>query len=65
MKTEVVVTNVEVVVTNVEALVQKQIFTRILNSDQIIQLPTFLRLPILRDLPARLIALGDIVQSSG
>lgn len=41
-----------------QALVQKQIFTRILNSDQIIQLPTFLRLPILRDLPARLIALG-------
>lgn len=41
-----------------QVLVQKQIFTRILNSDQIIQLPTFLRLPILRDLPARLIALG-------
>lgn len=41
-----------------QALVQKLIFTRILNSDQIVQLPGFLRLPILRDLPARLIALG-------
>jgi 2-polyprenyl-6-methoxyphenol hydroxylase-like FAD-dependent oxidoreductase len=41
-----------------QALVQKQIFTRVLNSDQIVQPPGFLRLPILRDLPARLIALG-------
>jgi 2-polyprenyl-6-methoxyphenol hydroxylase-like FAD-dependent oxidoreductase len=41
-----------------QALVQKQIFTRVLNSDQIVQPPAFLRLPILRDLPARLIALG-------
>ncbi|MBW4605926.1 MAG: FAD-dependent oxidoreductase [Hassallia sp. WJT32-NPBG1] len=41
-----------------QALVQKQIFTRIFNSDQIVQPPGFLRLPILRDLPARLIALG-------
>lgn len=41
-----------------QALVQKLIFTRVLNSDQIVQPPAFLRLPILRDLPARLIALG-------
>lgn len=41
-----------------QALVQKQIFTRVLNSDKIVQAPGFLRLPILRDLPARLIALG-------
>ncbi|MBW4566682.1 MAG: FAD-dependent oxidoreductase [Tolypothrix carrinoi HA7290-LM1] len=41
-----------------QALVQKQIFARVLNSDEIFQPPGFLRLPILRDLPARLIALG-------
>ena len=41
-----------------QALVQKQIFARVLNSDQIVQPPALLRLPILRDLAARLIALG-------
>ncbi len=37
---------------------QKQIFAPILTSDQTFQVPAFLRLPILRDLPARLIGLG-------
>jgi 2-polyprenyl-6-methoxyphenol hydroxylase-like FAD-dependent oxidoreductase len=41
-----------------QALIQKQIFARVLNSDEIFQPPSFLRLPILRDLPARLIGLG-------
>jgi 2-polyprenyl-6-methoxyphenol hydroxylase-like FAD-dependent oxidoreductase len=41
-----------------QTLIQKQIFARILKSDQTFQPPAFLRLPILRDLPARLIGLG-------
>ncbi|MBD2571081.1 FAD-dependent oxidoreductase [Anabaena lutea] len=39
-------------------LIQKQIFTPILTENQTFQPPWLLRLPILRDLPARLIALG-------
>ncbi|OUL30445.1 monooxygenase [Nostoc sp. T09] len=38
--------------------IQKLIFAKILTTDQTFQPPAFLRLPILRDLPARLIALG-------
>ncbi|BAY63871.1 monooxygenase FAD-binding protein [Calothrix brevissima NIES-22] len=41
-----------------QTIIQKQIFTRILTSDQTFQPPAFLRLPILRDFPARLIGLG-------
>ncbi|OUL19544.1 FAD-dependent oxidoreductase [Nostoc sp. 106C] len=41
-----------------QTFIQKQIFTRILTSDQTFQPPAFLRLPILRDLPARFIGLG-------
>jgi 2-polyprenyl-6-methoxyphenol hydroxylase-like FAD-dependent oxidoreductase len=41
-----------------QTLIQKQIFARILTSDQTFQPPAFLRLPILRDFPARLIGLG-------
>lgn len=41
-----------------QTLIQKLIFARILTTDQTFQPPGFLRLPILRDLPARLIGLG-------
>ncbi|MBW4560082.1 MAG: FAD-dependent oxidoreductase [Mojavia pulchra JT2-VF2] len=41
-----------------QTFIQKQIFARVLSSDQTFQPPAFLRWPILRDLPARLIALG-------
>jgi len=41
-----------------QSLVQQQILVRALNSEQSFKLPIFLRLPILRDLPARLIAFG-------
>ncbi|MBD2204313.1 FAD-dependent oxidoreductase [Calothrix sp. FACHB-1219] len=41
-----------------QTFIQKQIFTRILTSDETFQPPAFLRLPILRDFPARLIGLG-------
>jgi 2-polyprenyl-6-methoxyphenol hydroxylase-like FAD-dependent oxidoreductase len=41
-----------------QTLIQKQIFTPILTDNQTFQPPCLLRLPILRDLPARLIALG-------
>ncbi|MBD2355173.1 FAD-dependent oxidoreductase [Tolypothrix sp. FACHB-123] len=41
-----------------QTFIQKQIFARILTSDQTFQPPAFLRLPILRDFPARLIGLG-------
>ncbi|MBD2182808.1 FAD-dependent oxidoreductase [Planktothrix sp. FACHB-1355] len=44
-----------------QSLIQQQIFARILNSNDSnfsFTLPAFLRLPILRDIPARLIAFG-------
>lgn len=41
-----------------QSLIQKQIFARILSSDETFQPPAWLRLPILRDIPARLIGLG-------
>lgn len=41
-----------------QALVQKQIIARALNQNQQFTIPAFLRLPILRDIPARLIAFG-------
>ncbi|MFN6567470.1 FAD-dependent oxidoreductase [Dendronalium sp. ChiSLP03b] len=41
-----------------QAFIQKQVFAPILNSNRTLQLPVFLKLPILRDLPARLIGLG-------
>jgi 2-polyprenyl-6-methoxyphenol hydroxylase-like FAD-dependent oxidoreductase len=41
-----------------QTFVQKQIFAPILKSNRIFKPPVLLRLPILRDLPARLIALG-------
>lgn len=41
-----------------QTLIQKRIFAPILSSQQTLQIPLLLRLPILRDLPARLIALG-------
>jgi len=41
-----------------QALVQQQIVARALNSSQPFRLPSFLRLPLLRDLPGRLIGLG-------
>ncbi|WP_016949077.1 FAD-dependent oxidoreductase [Anabaena sp. PCC 7108] len=41
-----------------QSFIQKQIFTPILTENQTFQPPWLLRLPILRDLPARLIALG-------
>lgn len=41
-----------------QTLIQKRIFTPILSSDQNFKPPVLLRLPILRDIPARLIALG-------
>jgi len=41
-----------------QSLVQQQIFARVLNSDQPFKPPALLRVPILRDLPVRLIAFG-------
>jgi 2-polyprenyl-6-methoxyphenol hydroxylase-like FAD-dependent oxidoreductase len=43
-----------------QSLVQQRIFARVLNSEQQFQFqpPAFLRLPFLRDLPARLVAFG-------
>ncbi|MEA5505541.1 FAD-dependent oxidoreductase [Halotia wernerae UHCC 0503] len=41
-----------------QTFIQKQIFAPILRSNRTFQTPVLLRLPILRDLPARLIALG-------
>ncbi|MEO3706355.1 FAD-dependent oxidoreductase [Trichormus azollae] len=41
-----------------QALIQKRIFAPTLTENQTFQPPLLLRLPILRDLPARLIALG-------
>lgn len=41
-----------------QTLIQKRIFAPILTANQTFQPPFFLRLPILRDLPARLIGLG-------
>lgn len=41
-----------------QTLVQKQVIANALNPNQSFQPPAFLRLPILRDIPARLIAFG-------
>lgn len=41
-----------------QTLIQKRVFAPILSSDHTFQPPAWLRLPILRDLPARLIAFG-------
>ncbi|WP_066383794.1 FAD-dependent oxidoreductase [Anabaena sp. CA = ATCC 33047] len=41
-----------------QTLIQKRVFAPILTSNRSFQPPAWLRLPILRDLPARLIALG-------
>jgi 2-polyprenyl-6-methoxyphenol hydroxylase-like FAD-dependent oxidoreductase len=41
-----------------QSFIQQQIFARVLNSNQLLQLPGWLRLPWLRDLPARLVAYG-------
>ncbi len=41
-----------------QSFIQEQIFVRALNTQQRFQPPAFLRVPILRDLPARLIAFG-------
>lgn len=41
-----------------QTLIQKRVFAPILTSNRTFQPPAWLRLPILRDLPARLIALG-------
>lgn len=41
-----------------QSLVQQQIFARVLNSGQPFKPPALLRVPILRDLPVRLIAFG-------
>jgi len=41
-----------------QSLIQQQIFARVLNSEESFKPPAFLRLPILRDIPARLIAFG-------
>ncbi|WP_414576092.1 FAD-dependent oxidoreductase [Anabaena sp. CCY 9402-a] len=41
-----------------QTLIQKRVFAPILSSNRSFQPPAWLRLPILRDLPARLIALG-------
>lgn len=43
-----------------QTLIQKLVFARILTTDQTFQPPAFLRLPILRELPARLIGLGIV-----
>lgn len=41
-----------------QSFIQTQIFARVLNLDQSFKPPAWLRLPVLRDLPARLIAFG-------
>ncbi|MBD2434637.1 MULTISPECIES: FAD-dependent oxidoreductase [Fischerella] len=41
-----------------QSFIQQQIFARVLNSNQLLQLPGWLRLPWLRELPARLVAYG-------
>ncbi|HLO86687.1 MAG TPA: FAD-dependent oxidoreductase [Nostocaceae cyanobacterium] len=41
-----------------QSFVQKRIFAPVINANQGFQMPLLFRLPILRDLPARLIALG-------
>lgn len=41
-----------------QALIQQNIFARVLNSDLSFTPPAFLKLPIIRDLPARLVAFG-------
>ncbi|RUR85005.1 FAD-dependent oxidoreductase [Chlorogloeopsis fritschii PCC 9212] len=41
-----------------QSLVQQRIFARVLNSNQLLQLPAWLRLPWLRDFPVRLVAYG-------
>lgn len=41
-----------------QSLIQTQIFSHVLDSEQLFKPPAWLRLPILRDLPARLIAFG-------
>lgn len=41
-----------------QTFIQKQLFAPILNSNRTFKPPVLLRLPILRDIPARLIALG-------
>jgi len=41
-----------------QSLVQQTIFARVLNSPESVQPPSFLRLPILRDIPVRLIGFG-------
>lgn len=41
-----------------QAIIQKQIFSRALNLQQTFKPPAWLRLPIVRDIPARLIAFG-------
>ncbi|HEY9813187.1 MAG TPA: FAD-dependent oxidoreductase [Candidatus Sericytochromatia bacterium] len=46
------------VIQTFQSVVQQRIFARVLNSDPSFQLPAFLRIPILRDLPAKLIAFG-------
>ncbi|KOP23957.1 monooxygenase [Hapalosiphon sp. MRB220] len=41
-----------------QSLIQQRIFARVLNSNQLLQLPVWLRLPWLRELPAKLVAYG-------
>lgn len=41
-----------------QSFIQQRIFARVLNSNQLLQLPVWLRLPWLRELPARLVAYG-------
>lgn len=43
---------------SIQTFIQKRLFAPILTSNRTFVPPAFLRLPILRDLPARLIALG-------
>jgi 2-polyprenyl-6-methoxyphenol hydroxylase-like FAD-dependent oxidoreductase len=46
------------IIQSFQSLVQQQIFARVLNFDQPFKPPALLRVPILRDLPVRLIAFG-------
>ncbi len=41
-----------------QSFIQQRIFARVLNSNQLLQLPVWLRLPWLRELPAKLVAYG-------
>ncbi len=41
-----------------QSFIQQRIFARVLNSNQLLQLPVWLRLPWLQDLPAKLVAYG-------